>query len=241
MPDARPRVPFPVALGPTGVELDFRRDAESGLPLVCPAYLQLDDIAPFDSLEFQSVIPLPDIVGDSLPEEGPYWFVAEPTFENLGTARLAAGQAFLTRDQAALPSERVIGGLAFRARTETIGDDPVTVRTEITIENMSREPIASSIPADCPVRVYVYRDRERRDRAFCSGEPDAGTTSLCVLHPLRFTLAPGESRAFDTVLTGPVILGGSLPEGRYFLLAVTWANDGGDRVVLAAGEADLRR
>jgi hypothetical protein len=92
---------------------------------------------------------------------------------------------------------------------------------------------------ECPVTLYTYRSRTRRDAAPRSGEPDWKSPHRCGPELQEFWLHQGDSRNFQLRTTAREILGDRLLPGRYYFVAVV--REQRRTVYLSAGEADLRR
>jgi hypothetical protein len=91
---------------------------------------------------------------------------------------------------------------------------------------------------DCPVTLYAYRSRERRDAGLRSGEPDWKPARACGPATRQVGLRRGEETSFETEAQVGEILGAARPPGRYYFAVAV--QTGGPRFLLAAGEAYLR-
>lgn len=163
----------------------------------CPAVLHGRVLAPGDTAQFTPMIPLAEVLADSLPA-GLYYATAELTLLNdeqpvsrWGTVhRLDAGHVDLPRAPDPLPSARTIGGLRYEAATTVRGD---TVRTVVRVTNGGSARALVSVPRDCPVIVYGWATAAQRDSIYPQGRPAWQRRDPCRLEPRRFALDPGQS------------------------------------------------
>ncbi len=91
----------------------------------------------------------------------------------------------------------------------------------------------------CPVVLYAYRTRADRDAAPRAGAPAWASHRDCAPGQVQHTLNRGERRSWQVRARAAEILGASLPPGRYFFAVPV--NHQGSRVMLSAGDTDLRR
>jgi hypothetical protein len=225
-------------------------DPVTGVYWACPMYLRVKELARGEShtpSEFQESIPVPKILGDSLPD-GDYYFVARVQVNGV-TSDVPAGQATLIARQDPLPSERTVGAFRYRAETRVEAGSPLTLRSAVTVTNVGDRPAVVPVARSvrCAVQLTAYRDAAAREDAYRGATP-AWITQGCPVRVERVTLAAGESRTLEGSHPLPAIFGapgGSVPEGRYYFLTLLWVEQAGsrelERVFLAAGEEDLRR
>jgi hypothetical protein len=206
----------------------------------CPAYLRSHTLAPGAVLqvrEFQIRVPLIEILGDSLPD-GRYYFSAIVRLNFGRTSELPAGSASLALPREPLPSSRVAHMVTYSAETDVDSTPSPTIRTRVMLTQM-RSGALHRYSRDCPVTIYVYRDRARRDAAPQSGTPDWTSARNCGAELQELVLQGGEPRTFEIRATSREILGDRLPPGRYyFVVAVRHQHR---TVYLSAGEAELTR
>jgi hypothetical protein len=67
-------------------------------------------------------------------------------------------------------------------------DPTAVVRATLTLTNVSQ---AAVVTTRCPVLIYAFLDRARRDAAFPLGEPDWPPSERCYLDMDKFTLSSG--------------------------------------------------
>ncbi len=204
----------------------------------CDLKLGISDLAPGDSLRpFEVRVPLIEVLGDSLPD-GRYHFGAVLELNFAETGELAAGAAELAVPRAPLPDSRQARLITYRAATEVTEQRPTRVRTRVTATLTAAGGSIQRYPHGCPVMLWAYRDRARRDAAPVSGAPDwMSHPGGCGPELQEVSLGRGESRVFEVAADARSILGASLPPGRYYFAAVV--NAPTRRVFLSAGEADL--
>ncbi len=206
----------------------------------CLAYLAIAELAPGDTLspkELRADVPVPEVMGDSLPD-GRYRVSAVVEL-NGRTHAVAAGEVELTRRQAPLPAERTVGSLRWRARTRLVDRPERAVEAEVTVTNTGGAPAEARVARDCPIALFGYRDRARRDAALGSGEPEWADRAVCRLEPDAFRLAPGETRRFvRRHPTPPIALRGA---GRWWFAVMVPGGPESPGLVLSAGDLDLRR
>jgi hypothetical protein len=95
------------------------------------------------------------------------------------------------------------------------------------------------LSARCPVALYVYRDRARRDNAPRSGEPDWKSRDDCGPELQQRAFYNGQPQRFELEAPVSSILGGPLRPGPYHFAVVVHAE--GRRIFLSAGDAELSR
>jgi hypothetical protein len=218
-------------------------DPETGHYWACPMYLRVTELAPGRSHtpgEFTMRIPVPQILGDSIPD-GRYYVTARVSLNGF-TRSAPAGEVDLVARQEPLPSERWVGDLAFRAETIVESGPGRHLRTRITVTNHGTRaveiPMARNVV--CPIQLSGFRNFAARENAYRWGSPDWVVPGCPLVIP-RASLAPGESRVFEGRYEVPerVAAAGS---GSLYMLALLWMEGiGGGRVFLAAGEALLPR
>jgi hypothetical protein len=217
----------------------------------CLSYLAVTTLAPgatANPLERELRIPVIEVLGDSLPN-GRYYFSGTLNLNSARTPEVPAGSAELALPRSTLPSSRTVEAARYGAATslETSTTGP-TVRTTVTVTlpwpagvPANQDPGGAVIEysADCPVVLYVYRDRTRRDAMPRSGQPDWQSRLNCGSERQKLVKRYGESWTFDVRAAAREILGDRLPSGRYYFAALVRA----DRrlVYLSAGEANLKR
>jgi hypothetical protein len=111
----------------------------------------------------------------------------------------------------------------------------VQLRTRVTASNETDQPITFST-GGCRVLLRVYRSAGRTGTPAWDQERVVG----CTMEIVEERIGPGQSREYTAGnISAAEILGDSLPNGRYFLVAAFLKD--GQRVPLEAGEADLAR
>ena len=88
-------------------------DPKTGAYWACPAYLAIAELEPGESFtpeEFHREVPIPDIMGDSLPD-GRYYFSARVELNDTATD-LVAGDAQFAKDKVPVPALRIVEGLS---------------------------------------------------------------------------------------------------------------------------------
>ena len=126
---------------------------------------------------------------------------------------------------------RTARGIEYRAWTEILESFPVQLRTKVRITNATNSAIDITFPDGCVVLVRAYPGNASApawDQQFNTG----CTTALVPLH-----LEPGKSATYVSASGARAILGDSLPDGRYRLLAYLRPYTG--PVTVEAGSADL--
>jgi hypothetical protein len=131
-------------------------------------------------------------------------------------------------------SRVVVDGLTLRAETAVLESFPVQLRTRVTASNETGQPI-SFTTGGCRVLLRAYRTARR------TGAPawDQERVAVCTMEIAEERIGPGQSREYTVGTNAAEILGDSLPNGQYFLVAAFLKD--GQRVPLEAGEVDLAR
>jgi hypothetical protein len=207
----------------------------------CLAYLATRTLAPGQTIrphEFAVRFPLTEILADSLPD-GRYYFSASLRINHVHTPEFPAGSLQLSLRRPPLPASRTAHAVVYRAATEPDAADPPGIRTTViaTLTHAGGSRLRYSF--QCPVTVYAYRSRARRDAAPRSGEPDWKPSQRCGRELQEMWLQRGDSRAFEVRTSAHEILGDRLPPGRYYFVAAV--REERRTVYLSAGEADLTR
>ncbi len=128
--------------------------------------------------------------------------------------------------------------LSFRAETRLVSEAPagvqapVSIRTVVTVTNTSKQRVHTGIRG-CTVLLRAYRTLAR------SGAPvwDQAQAVGCMQDPMRLSLAPGESREFETGADAWHVLSDSTPPGRYYFSALFRLAD--QTLELPAGDVEL--
>lgn len=129
--------------------------------------------------------------------------------------------------------------MTIRARPVTVSGTPATVRARATATLDFAGSSLQKFSRDCPILIYAYRDRARRDAAPRSGAADWTQPATCSAEHTTAPMQRGGTQSFDTSAPARTILGASLPSGKYYFAISVGVE--GSRVFLSAGEADLRR
>jgi hypothetical protein len=207
----------------------------------CPAYGATRTLAPGQTMrpdEFTGRFPLIEILGDSLPD-GPYSFSAMLRINHAHTAEFGAGSLRLSLPRPPLPSSQTADGVVYRATTEADITALAAIRTTVTATLTHAGGSRLRYSFECPVALYAYRSRARRDAAPRSGEPDWKTSQHCGPELQEMWLQRGDSRTFRVRTSAHEILDGRLPPGRYYFVAVV--REERRTVYLSAGDAELTR
>jgi len=211
----------------------------------CPMYLAHRVLAPGESVspkEFQARVPVPEILGDSLPE-GRYSFTAQLGFAGANradTVRLPAGEADLTPRPDPLPREARLDDLAYRAEVRDPGAAADSLEVVVRVRNTGTATAVARMALDveCGIAVYGYRSARERDAWYLLREaPWTGRGCAVRVPPLR--LAPGESRE----LRGRLARAGwrGMPRGGVYYMTTLWVADAeGEthRLIVAGGEPE---
>jgi hypothetical protein len=119
----------------------------------------------------------------------------------------------------------------YTARTALLASYPVRLRTTITARSHASREVVLRPADDCPVLVIVL-SRDGRPRWNQAGAVP------CDGAPREVRLPAADSVTFETELTAPEILGDSLPDDVYLLVA-HFRPAGAAPIVLQAGRANL--
>jgi hypothetical protein len=207
----------------------------------CPAYLATRTLAPGQTIlpdEFAGRFPLIEILGDSLPD-GRYYFSASLQINSIHTPEFAAGSLRLSLPRPPLPVSQTADAVIYRATTEADVTAPAATRTTVTATLTHAGGSRLRYSLECAVTLHAYRSRVRRDAAPRSGEPDWKSSQRCGPELQEMWLQRGDSRTFQVRTSAHEILGGRLPPGRYYFVAVV--REERRTVYLSAGEAELTR
>ncbi|MEX2609579.1 MAG: BsuPI-related putative proteinase inhibitor [Gemmatimonadota bacterium] len=114
-------------------------------------------------------------------------------------------------------------GVRYTAATAVMESFPVQLRTTLTLENVGTEVVRLTFPDGCVVLLAAARPGS--DEAVWEEE------RACTMALEEVSLAPGEEREFtSSTVSARDILGASLPDGPYDLLAVLRPHTGTVRV-----------
>jgi hypothetical protein len=207
----------------------------------CPAYLATRTLTPGQTIrpgEFTGRFPLIEILADSLPD-GRYYFSASLRINHVHTPEFPAGSLRLSLPRPPLPASQTADAVIYRATTETDATAPAAIRTTVTATLAHAGGSRLRYSLDCPVTLYAYRSRVRRDAAPRSREPDWKSPQRCGPELQEMWLQRGDSRSFELRTSAQEILGDRLLPGRYYFVAVV--REERRTVYLAAGEAELTR
>jgi hypothetical protein len=142
---------------------------------------------------------------------------ASSAFSGVTAAALIAGAAC---DRAAEPQPaplaagavRTADGIEYTAATQLLGSYPVRIRATATAANTGAREVTLRFPDDCPLLMRALtREHELRW--------DQAGVAPCAGPPTEISLARGESTTFEVELTAPQVLGDSLPDMLYVLVA----------------------
>jgi hypothetical protein len=228
---------------------EFRAPSGGGYGYVCLAYLATATVAAgatFQPGEFQLTVPLIEILGDSLPNER-YYFSASLRLNFARTPEFTAGRADIRVARQPLPASRMADAVTYRAETsvlEAAGSPAIRTLVTATLRDDGRAIGRTSaalhrFSRDCPIVLYAYRDRARRDTTPRSGAADWTSARGCGGELQEMVLRGGEPRTFEVRASTREILGDRLPPGRYYFAAAVRHER--RTIHLAAGEADLAR
>jgi hypothetical protein len=107
---------------------------------------------------------------------------------------------------------RTPDGVEYAARTALLASYPVRLRTTAVARNRGSGDVVLRFPDDCPLLVRVLtRGGDLRW--------DQGRDRTCAPSGEEVRLAAGDSVRFETYLSAPEILGDSLPDDVYLLVA----------------------
>lgn len=123
-------------------------------------------------------------------------------------------------------------GIEYLADTRVLESFPVQLRASVVMTNRSGAPVTLELPDGCTVLLRAYREPS-------GGRPvwDQGQVLVCTMAIQLVALAAGESRTFEGRSDAREILGDSLPDGSYRLVAVVRPN--GTAVEIPAGVTQL--
>jgi hypothetical protein len=136
--------------------------------------------------------------------------------------------------------------LSYRASSSLEGVSPPEVHTAVTVTNAGRGRVRLEYGA-CSMTLRAFRTPERTGTPAWDAarrpnpDPATGIYWACPLYLATKELQPGESHSpneFRSRIPGPQILGDSLPDGRYYLVARVGLN--GVLTDVPAGEVELR-
>lgn len=214
-----------------------RRTAwEGGYVHACDLVGYEATLQPGDTLSrFGIEAPLIEVLGDSLPD-GRYHFTASVELNGVWSPEAPAGALDLALVRPPLAARRRSEVMEHRAELGASGGG-VTARVVATQAGAGAAAVRYA--HECPIVLYAYRSRERRDAAPRSGAPDWKSRDDCGPGLREYALNRGERRTFELRAPAREILGASLPPGRYFFAVAVLVE--GRRVFLSAGEAELRR
>jgi hypothetical protein len=132
------------------------------------------------------------------------------------------------------PAERQIGNLFYRAEVipedTSLDSDPMSLWITVRVRNPTDQSVELPVQG-CTVWPEVYGSPAR------SEEPVWAPEGVCAQQPYSVWLAPGATREFS-FLAYDAMLGGNLPDGRYYFNALFRQPD--DTLVLPAGSGDVR-
>ncbi|MDQ3309886.1 MAG: hypothetical protein M3497_07140 [Gemmatimonadota bacterium] len=218
-----------------------RQPVDGTSSYTCPLYAASATIAPDESFsprEFSLRVPVPEVLADSLLN-GRYHFSVSLHLNRIQTPAFPAGEAELALRRPSLAATRTAESITYRANTEATSASPLIIRTQVTAVPAHPGGARLRYSADCPVILFVYHSRARRDAAPRSGEPDWRSARSCQGGFSEEWLNGGQSWTLGGEATTQEILGDSLPPGRYYFAAVVQTDR--QRVFLSAGEANLAR
>ncbi len=216
---------------------DARRPWEGSFGYACASILYTRDLDPGGSISFNFQSPLIEMMGDSLPD-GRYYFSADLRFSNRPNLTVPAGSLDLALPRPPLPAERTADLMVYHASGVTVdGSSVLHAHATATLGYANSALVGFS--NDCPIVIYAYRDRARRDSAPRSGVADWVQRTSCGTQETSVGMGRGETRSLDTSVPVRDILGASLPSGTYYFAIAIRAQT--NRVFLSAGEAVLVR
>jgi len=229
--------------GPPKWDSNLRRPWHGAtLGPVCLSYLIATTIPPGNVLaprEFSFGAPLIEMLADSLPD-GRYYFTADIEFSNRPLLRgIPAGSLDLALPRQPLATSRVSDLLTLTALPVEVSGSPPFVLARATATLGYARSAMMEFSRDCPVTLYAYRDRARRDAAPRAGAADWTQLLACAPDQVKVVMKRGDTRTMETTVAVRDILGASLPSGHYYFAVTLRAQS--NRVFLAAGDADLVR
>jgi len=131
-----------------------------------------------------------------------------------------------------LRSEQLASGIRFRASTRAMSSEPSAYLTVVAATNLGAQPVLLEVSASFPVVLELYATSPR------TGEPAWSQSGFShAASATLVTLAPGETRTFETHSLADQILGSPLPTGRYYITALIMV--GLHRIALDAGSIIL--
>jgi hypothetical protein len=205
----------------------------------CPAYLATRTLAPGQTIrpdEFVGRFPLIEILGDSLSDRR-YYFSASLHINHVHTPEFPAGSLRLSLPRPPLPASQTADAVSYRATTEANVTAPAAIRTTVTATLAHAGGSRLRYSLECPVTLYAYRSRARRDAAPRSGEPDWKSPQRCGPELQEMWLQRGDSRTFQVSTSAREILSDRLPPGRYYFVAVV--HEERRTIYLSADEANI--
>jgi hypothetical protein len=153
---------------------------------------------------------------------------------------LALGAAACGRDPGRAPGPALAGsvehdGIRYAAETLVLESFPVQLRTVVTVTNVGTAERTLEMPGGCPVLLRAYA------ASADGGAPawDQARDIVCTLQLMILRLGPGESRPITGGAAAGDVLGDSLPNARYRLVAVVFPDQ--RTLEIPAGEAELAR
>jgi hypothetical protein len=210
----------------------------------CPGYRARRTLAPgetFSPREFQFSGPLIELLGDSLPD-GRYWFAATLRLNRRNVPEFPAGSADLAMARLALPSSQTVHDVRYEARSELVRDttaaQPPMVLAVVTASK-SQGGALLRYSAACPVVLYLYRDRGRRDAAPRSGTADWTSHDACGAALQQLSLYAGETHTFQVQASTRDLVEAGLQPGRYYVAVAVLGER--RKLYLSAGEMTLAR
>lgn len=191
-------------------------------------------LAPGDSLPtFVLEVPVYEMLADSLPD-GRYYFAARLSTNGVRSAKIPAGDAFISGTVQPVPQSRDVDGVRFTGLLEPAGAAG-EYRYTLSAENRTSDPVPvrGDRSVRCPVRLSAYRSPGRRDTWYMRSDADWAYRDGCLAHVPETTLDPGESASFSGTFSAP----GFSPRGIFHALGFNWieVGDRSHRIVLAPG------
>jgi len=199
------------------------------------------DVAPGASIstgEFIFASRLVEMLADSLPD-GHYYFTATVRLSNRESiAGIPAGDFDLVLARPPMSVSRTADLMVYRASPVTVSGSPAAVHAQATATLEYAGGALVSQSRDCPLLIYAYRDRARRDTAPRSGPPDWAQPA-CGPTQQQVVMNSGDTRTLTSAVPVRDILGNPLRPGHYYFALVAQMQN--NRVFLSAGEADLNQ